>query len=351
MYEVVFFITVVLLLAIIILFIYVALSQDIFDVLQPRIDNKLKDDKYLNTKNFSEHQKVEEGIDKRIDNKIGTLPSETSNVVDYVNTKVTDSKKTTITETDTKISNIVGDLGDSTNVLDYVNTKYNFLNKEADGASFNYQIGDPSIDTNKINIVNDVNINSELKVCNDNNACYSFKVDPSNNLVITKNDKADGGNVRIEDHLYTTDYSRVSNDSSTVKETSLDDILQNKLTSELEMYPKKSDYTHEKDDSGNITFNNGGIYPTILSYEGHGISDHGLPDVNHSYLPKKGNYVSKVEYDKHYHIDNWSGVATDDYANGYVDGDKVYNRPPLNKVQPQIYSYIGDPSEISMPAS
>jgi hypothetical protein len=325
MYEVVFFITVVLLLAIIILFIYVALSQDIFDVLQPRIDDKLKDDKYLNTTNFSEEKKVEEEINKNIDSKIGTLPSESSNVVDYINTRITDSNTRTTAETDTKISNIVGDM----------DTKYDFLKKEGDESNFNYQIGNPALTDKDINLVNDVNINSELKICDNNNdACYSFKVDANENLVITKNAS---GNVRIEDHLYTNDYSRIDGSGGTP--TSLDNILQTKLN----LYPKKSEYTHSYDGT-TYTFNNGAdaIYPTILSYNQHGISnvnDKGLTAEQHSYLPEKGDYVTKTEYDKHYHKSLWSGILASAGDNSYQDDDgNSYNRPSDDILKPWNFS-------------
>lgn len=214
MYEVVFFITVVLLLAIIILFIYVALSQDIFDVLQPRIDDKLKDDKYLNTTNFSEEKKVEEEINKNIDSKIGTLPSESSNVVDYINTRITDSNTRTTAETDTKISNIVGDLGDSTNITSYIenqnnnletiiNTKigdignkdmksymlseYDFITKQNEGeTTYEYTIGDPTVNPNQIKLVNDkISIDTALDICNsDRTKCYTLKVDEASDQLL-----------------------------------------------------------------------------------------------------------------------------------------------------------------------
>lgn len=332
MYEIIFGILIFfLILGMIILVVYFTVADDIFTVIQPRIDKKLEDDNYLNTKNFTEHKKVDESIDTRIDTKIGKLPQGTTNVMDYVNAKVSDSVTTSGVTMDSKIEGAKKE----------IETKYDFLKKEGDSTTLNYQIGNPSLKDTDINLLNDVNINSELKVCNaDATACYSFKVDNTTKDLVIKKDseKAPGSSakIRINDNLYTNDYSRINTDGS--KPTSLDTILQNKLTSELANYPKKSEYTHTKDANGNFSFNNEGIYPTILSYDGHGIDVGDFSE--HSQLPKKDDYVTKTEYNKHYHHSTWDGTIANNYVGAYHDSsdNNKYNIPHINDVKPNTYT-------------
>jgi hypothetical protein len=272
MYEVVFFITVVLLVAIIILFIYVALSQDIFDVLQPRIDDKLKDDKYLNTTNFSEEKKVEEEINKNIDSKIGTLPSESSNVVDYINTRITDSNTRTTAETDTKISNIVGDIGDSSNITSYMLSEYDFITKQNEGTSdYQYTIGDPTVNSEQIKLVNDkVSINSGLNICNtDGTKCYTLKVDEDSNELLIGDSAIIDSNDNKELHykfkinntgkIYANGYHPVL--STTLSGTTtfsygndLQDILTNKLNNHYHKAITNNNKIITTDASSNITY-------------------------------------------------------------------------------------------------
>jgi hypothetical protein len=299
MYEIIFGILIFfLILGMIILVVYFTVADDIFTVIQPRIDKKLEDDNYLNTKNFTEHKKVDESIDTRIDTKIGKLPQGTTNVMDYVNAKVSDSVTTSGVTMDSKIEGAKKE----------IETKYDFLKKEGDSTTLNYQIGNPSLKDTDINLLNDVNINSELKVCNANaTACYSFKVDDeTNDLVIKKdtvNTPRNDAKIRINDHLYTKDYSQIDADGNT---SNLDTILQNKLTSELANYPKKSEYTH----TPNGTVQDSGIYPTKYSYVGHGVSS-----INEGVYPLKSHldnfdlsqYATKENVNKvvkaHYHTD------------------------------------------------
>lgn len=312
MYEVILVFTVILILAIVVLFVYFVVAQDIFNVLGPRIDTKFKTN--FNNNITPVNQKFE-----TIDIKIDTLSSNLS----------------------TKYDSKIGDLGDS-NVKDYISNYVDentfiiktpitateaFTNYEPfQNGPFEYTIGDPSITDSKITLVNDVNVNgllntkSGLKICNDTNTCYNVNVNTEGNLVILKEGSTTENKFTLNDNkLLINDLQSVN--YSDMNDTTLDKILTNKLNTEmenyptitdLEKYPKKSEYTHVNKNDGNGWIENtnpdNGVYPTKQALS---------------------QYATTVQLDSainnHYHKNTWDGnTYQEGVANQWSEVSETY---------------------------
>ena len=304
MYEIVFFITVILILAIIVLFVYFALSEDIFNVLIPRLDEKVDP--------VSEEVEV---VKTSIDTKIGDI-SDSSNVSEYIGDKI----KTQDDKFQTDLTNYVTTDSLNTNLNSYVttdslNTNLNSyvttesiipITKNGDNTPFDYIIGDPlSVKNIDIDAVEDVTIKSGLKICNDE-TCYKFNVDNENgNLVIQKEGGTNDtpGNIQIKNNIYVNEYYNLDDTLNINSDsTSLTTKLNKKIDlSTMSNYPTIDQYTHNAD--GGI--NTSGFIPTKFSYTQD--SD-GKSIVNGIYPVKNEltNYAPLV----HYHKNTWDGSST-----------------------------------------
>ena len=270
MYEILFVLTIFLLIALIVIFVYVSLSEDIFDILIPRIDTKVETKAnivvdYIKTKigvvpdhnmtgnyNFMAElpylftTKIPENTQNTVvsyiqNSNIRTLEKvrgETEGRIGNLGSKTVGAESIPIAHTvksytDDKIGTLgaIGDgTGGSASATAYIDEQIGTLGTNADDSATQYtdgeiagydnstpdniQIGTGTSSSQTIGLIDNVTVeNKHFQICNETSPkiCYKFVVDVTGNLNIiqTSGGNVNTGNINIgKNKIYANEYHK-----------------------------------------------------------------------------------------------------------------------------------------------